>query len=133
MQEENEVPDDETVNQMIARSEEEFEIYQRMDIERRRNEARDPNRKPRLMEVNELPSWLVKDEEDVERLTFEEEEEKLFGRGSRQRKDVDYSDTLTEKEFLRVRKIDHKDHLRCFCIRTLNNSFILFYLANMGD
>ena len=105
MQEENEVPDDETVNQMIARSEEEFEIYQRMDIERRRNEARDPNRKPRLMEVNELPSWLVKDEEDVERLTFEEEEEKLFGRGSRQRKDVDYSDTLTEKEFLRVRKI----------------------------
>ncbi|XP_041475495.1 transcription activator BRG1-like isoform X1 [Lytechinus variegatus] len=101
-EEENEVPDDETVNQMIARSEEEFEIYQRMDIERRRNEARDPNRKPRLMEENELPSWLVKDEKDVERLTFEEEEEKLFGRGSRQRKDVDYSDTLTEKEFLRA-------------------------------
>ena len=87
---------------MIARSEEEFEIYQRMDIERRRNEARDPNRKPRLMEISELPSWLVKDEKDVERLTFEEEEEKLFGRGSRTRKEVDYSDTLTEKEWLRV-------------------------------
>lgn len=28
MQEESEVPDDETVNQMIARNEEEFEIYQ---------------------------------------------------------------------------------------------------------
>ena len=27
-QEESEVPDDETVNQMIARTEEEFEIYQ---------------------------------------------------------------------------------------------------------
>ncbi|XP_071490334.1 probable global transcription activator SNF2L2 [Diadema antillarum] len=101
-EDENEVPDDETVNQMIARTEEEFEIYQRMDIERRRNEARDPNRKPRLMEESELPSWLVMDEKDVERLTFEEEEEKLFGRGSRQRKDVDYSDTLTEKEWLRA-------------------------------
>ena len=28
LQEESEVPDDETVNQMIARNEEEFEIYQ---------------------------------------------------------------------------------------------------------
>ena len=28
LQEESEVPDDETINQMIARSEEEFEIYQ---------------------------------------------------------------------------------------------------------
>lgn len=61
-QEENEVPDDETINQMIARSEEEFEIYQRMDLERRRNEARDPNRRPRLMEEDELPSWLMKDD-----------------------------------------------------------------------
>ncbi len=38
----------------------------------------------------------------VERLTFEEEEEKIFGRGSRQRKDVDYSDALTEKQWLKV-------------------------------
>jgi SWI/SNF-related matrix-associated actin-dependent regulator of chromatin subfamily A protein 2/4 len=35
-------------------------------------------------------------------LTFEEEEEKIFGSGKRQRKDVDYSDALTDKEFLRV-------------------------------
>ena len=42
--------DDETLNQMIARTETEFEQFQQMDIDRRRNEARDPNRKPRLME-----------------------------------------------------------------------------------
>ena len=88
---------------MIARTEEEYEVFQRMDIERRRQEARDPNRKPRLMEEEELPSWLIKDDKEVERLTFEDEEEKLFGRGSRQRKDVDYGDSLTEKEWLRVR------------------------------
>ena len=87
---------------MIARTEEEYESFQRMDIERRRQEARDPNRKPRLMEEEELPSWLLKDDKEVERLTYEDEEEKLFGRGSRQRKDVDYSDSLTEKEWLRV-------------------------------
>ncbi|XP_071953036.1 probable global transcription activator SNF2L2 [Antedon mediterranea] len=101
-EEENEIPDDETVNQMIARTEEDFEIYQRMDIERRRDEATASVRKPRLMEEDELPSWLMKDEKEVERLTSEEETEKLFGRGSRQRKDIDYSDGLTEKEWIRA-------------------------------
>ena len=38
---------------MIARNEEEFEIYQSMDLERRRAEAAAPNRKPRLMEESE--------------------------------------------------------------------------------
>lgn len=102
-EEENEVPDDETVNQMLARSEAEFEIYQRMDIERRREEARQGTaRKPRLMEDTELPDWMSKDEDEVERLTTEEEEERFFGRGNRQRKDVDYGDTMTEKDWLKA-------------------------------
>uniref|UniRef100_A0A8C4QRL6 SWI/SNF related BAF chromatin remodeling complex subunit ATPase 2 n=1 Tax=Eptatretus burgeri TaxID=7764 RepID=A0A8C4QRL6_EPTBU len=101
-EEEDEVPDDETVNQMIARSEEEFEKFMRMDLDRRREEARNPKRKPRLMEQDELPRWILKDDAEVERLTCEEEEEKLFGRGSRQRKEVDYSDSLTEKQWLKA-------------------------------
>jgi len=157
VQEEDAFPDDETINQMLARTEDEFELYQRMDVERRRAEAREARRKPRLMEQDELPSWLLKDEEEVcsfqiaaclapftaaalrttcdvvwharhnpiavlavvihscvtlrlglfeqvERLTCEEEEDKLFARGQRQRKEVDYSDALTEKEFMRVRQ-----------------------------
>lgn len=124
------MPDDETVNQMIARSEEEFEQFmvspvfaslpqinvlgftirlstslQRMDLDRRREEARNPKRKPRLMEEDDLPNWILKDDAEVERLTCEEEEEKMFGRGSRQRKEVDYSDSLTEKQWLKVRSI----------------------------
>ena len=66
-----------------------------MDMDRRREDARNPKRKPRLMEEDELPSWIIKDDAEVERLTCEEEEEKIFGRGSRQRRDVDYSDALT--------------------------------------
>ncbi|XP_011614241.1 probable global transcription activator SNF2L2 [Takifugu rubripes] len=101
-EEEDEVPDDETLNQMIARNEEEFELYMRMDMDRRREDARNPKRKPRLMEEDELPSWIIKDDAEVERLTYEEEEEKMFGRGSRCRRDVDYSDALTEKQWLRA-------------------------------
>ncbi|XP_061586711.1 probable global transcription activator SNF2L2 isoform X3 [Cololabis saira] len=101
-QEEDEVPDDETLNQMIARNEDEFELFMRMDMDRRREDARNPKRKPRLMEEDELPSWIIKDDAEVERLTYEEEEEKMFGRGSRCRRDVDYSDALTEKQWLRA-------------------------------
>lgn len=73
-----------------------------MDIERRREEAKGPNRKPRLIEENELPQWLLKNEDEVEKLTVEDEEEKIFGRGSRNRRDIDYSDQLTEKQWLKV-------------------------------
>lgn len=74
-----------------------------MDLDRRREDARNPKRKPRLMEEDDLPGWILKDDAEVERLTCEEEEEKMFGRGSRQRKEVDYSDSLTEKQWLKVR------------------------------
>jgi len=62
------VPDDETVNQMIARSEGEFELFQRMDNERRKKESL-PGAKPRLMDESELPGWLLRDDEDVHPIT----------------------------------------------------------------
>lgn len=101
--EENEVPDDETINQMIARVEDEFELFQKMDIERRREEAKlGSARKSRLIEEAELPDWLVKEDDEVDRWTYDEPEESLLGRGTRQRKEVDYTDSLTEKEWLKV-------------------------------
>ena len=49
-EDENETPDDEVVNQMIARSEAEFEKFQQMDIERRRQDAAlGSERKPRYV------------------------------------------------------------------------------------
>lgn len=97
------MPDDETVNQMIARSENEFELFQRMDLERRREDAKlGAARKSRLIEESELPDWLVKEDDEVERWADYESEESFLGRGSRQRKEVDYTDSLTEKEWLKV-------------------------------
>ena len=59
---EDECPDDETINQMIARSEEEFELYQRLDIERIMTENSRGKFTTRLMTYEELPSWIVKND-----------------------------------------------------------------------
>ncbi|KAJ8969543.1 hypothetical protein NQ314_001695 [Rhamnusium bicolor] len=101
-EEENEVPDDETVNQMVARSEAEFELFQKMDLERRREDSKlGPARKSRLLEISELPNWLVKEDDEVDPWNYEDTES-ILGRGSRQRKEVDYTDSLTEKEWLKA-------------------------------
>jgi SWI/SNF-related matrix-associated actin-dependent regulator of chromatin subfamily A member 2/4 len=73
-----------------------------MDHERRHAEARLPNRKPRLLELSELPAWLIKDPKELQAALLDQETLDLLGRGTRQRKEVDYSDSLTEKEWLKV-------------------------------
>ncbi|XP_047104196.1 ATP-dependent helicase brm-like [Schistocerca piceifrons] len=109
-EEENEVPDDETVNQMIARGESEFELFQKMDAERRQTEMSSGGQcKPRLMSEDELPAWLVKESDEVKWTEEEEEDEHSYGRGSRQRKEVDYSDRLTDKEWLKALEEDEED------------------------
>ncbi|XP_053600884.1 ATP-dependent helicase brm [Plodia interpunctella] len=100
-EEENEVPDDDLINEMIARSEEELEIFKQSDIERKKTETQS-----RLIDESELPDWLVKDDDEVvcnkgQGWNYMDEDETL-GRGSRQRKEVDYTDSLTEKEWLKA-------------------------------
>lgn len=81
---------------MISRSEEETELFRQMDAERK---ATNPG--PRLIQESELPDWLVKVDEEVQAWGYEEEES-ILGRGSRHRKEVDYTDSLTEKEWLKA-------------------------------
>lgn len=102
-EEENEVPDDEMINLMISRSEDELELFKRMDIERKEREL---NGKARLITEAELPDWLVKEDDEVDRFDYGEEDS-IQGRGARQRKEVDYTDSLTEKEWLKA--IDGED------------------------
>lgn len=99
-----------------------------MDMERCSRDAMDPNlrHKLRLISEEELPSWLLRGDDEVrqlrrkreisvshflslplcpsqiEQLEYEANEERLFGRGSRARKTVDYSEMLTEREWLKV-------------------------------
>merc|ERR1712156_614684 len=106
--EENEIPDDDLVNQMLSRNEEEFELFQRMDIERRRSEAElgDLN-KPRLIEESELPEFLLQSQEDLEMMDIDEAEqaaqlEAERGRGNRVRKEVTYQEQLSERDWLKA-------------------------------
>jgi len=93
-EEEDEAPDDETINQMIARGEAEFEQFQKVDQEREASET-----KSRLMAEDELPAWMLAESESEEE---EEEDEELGDRRARSKKEVDYTDSLTEKEWLRA-------------------------------
>ena len=111
--EENEVPDDDIVNQMISRSEEEFELFQRMDIERRRMEAEaGADRKPRLLEESELPEFLLQDDidddDDLEEVTRAQQDE-IMGRGNRSRKEVTYHEQLSEKDWLKAIGAEEED------------------------
>jgi len=104
-EEENEVPEDDVINQMIARSDEEAELFERMDIERRRAEAElGADRKPRLIEETELPEFLNQDMEEDEIAMEEAEKQKELdlGRGNRARKDVTYQEQLSERDWLKA-------------------------------
>merc|ERR1719411_1403756 len=92
-EDEDEAPDEDVVNQMIARTEEEFEKFQQMDIQRRREDAAlGADRKPRLMEENELPPFLLEEEDEEEEETTQEE---ILGRGNRSKKDTNYDDQMS--------------------------------------
>eukprot|EP01113_Clastostelium_recurvatum_P034248 TRINITY_DN4621_c0_g1_i1.p1 TRINITY_DN4621_c0_g1~~TRINITY_DN4621_c0_g1_i1.p1 ORF type:complete len:1181 (-),score=433.08 TRINITY_DN4621_c0_g1_i1:55-3597(-) len=106
------VPNDEEINEMLARTDDEFDLFQKMDQERdalalaqakaaARAAGRQvlPTQAPsRLMTDDELPPWLLQDhtqEDDVDNLAA------VYGHGMRARKEVQYSD-LTDKQFERM-------------------------------
>merc|ERR1719483_775863 len=106
--EENEVPDDEVINQMLSRSEDEFELFQRMDLERRRADAElGDKRKPRLIEEKELPEFLLQSQEDLDMMDIDEAEEQAKieadrGRGNRVKKEVTYQEQMSERDWLKA-------------------------------
>lgn len=81
-EEENEVPDDEMINMMIARSEEEIEIFKRMDVERKKEDEEIHPGRDRLIDESELPDWLTKDDDEVERFHYQYDEDTILGESS---------------------------------------------------
>lgn len=95
--------DDDDLNVIMARSEEEIEIFQKMDQERLKNDVYGPNQKlPRLLSEAELPEIYVNEEMPVV-----EEIEESYGRGARERTRVKYDDGLTEEQWLEA--VDNDD------------------------
>ncbi|RKO92339.1 SNF2 family N-terminal domain-containing protein [Blyttiomyces helicus] len=93
---------DTELNEIIARSEEELELFQRMDEERALEEQLEWTNRggrgpcpPRLIELSEIPESLRNLPEPDE---VEAEEE--LGRGARSRREVHYDDGLNEDQWL---------------------------------
>ncbi|KAK0711042.1 SNF2 family N-terminal domain-containing protein [Lasiosphaeris hirsuta] len=96
---EQEEMDDEELNMILARSDEEVVVFQKMDEERYRDPVygTQPGCKstPRLMVEDELPEIYMSDGNPIE-----EETEVNLGRGARERTKVKYDDGLTEEQWL---------------------------------
>jgi ATP-dependent helicase STH1/SNF2 len=96
---EQEEMDDEELNMILARSDDELAVFQKLDDERIRDPTYGtaPGCKgvPRLMAENELPDIYLNEGNPVE-----EEVETVLGRGARERTKVKYDDGLTEEQWL---------------------------------
>ncbi|RLV93809.1 Nuclear protein STH1/NPS1 [Spathaspora sp. JA1] len=89
--EENDSLDDEELNEILARSDEEKILFNQMDEERKRLDKQLPNR---LIEKDELPSVFT---EDISQ-HFEKDTKELTR--MREKKRVKYDDGLTEEQWL---------------------------------
>ncbi|KTW30206.1 hypothetical protein T552_00684 [Pneumocystis carinii B80] len=94
--EENETFDDDELNEIIARNDEELSIFREMDERLRLESPYGPGKKlERLMTEDELPDVYTKEEcpEPDEVLS-------VTGRGARERVQIHYDDDLTEEQWL---------------------------------
>ncbi|OLN85816.1 Chromatin structure-remodeling complex subunit snf21 [Colletotrichum chlorophyti] len=91
--------DDEELNMLLARSDDEIITFQKLDEERKKDpvygEGPGSKGKPRLLGEDELPEIYIGDG-----LPVEEEQETSLGRGARERTKVRYDDGLTEEQWL---------------------------------
>ncbi|KAJ5795107.1 HAS subgroup [Penicillium paradoxum] len=89
--------DDDELNEIMARSEEEIPIFQEIDRQRIATDQYGPgHRYPRLMSEQELPEIYMQEDNPV----TEEVEVEVTGRGARERKVTKYDDGLTEEQWL---------------------------------
>ncbi|PVI07595.1 hypothetical protein DM02DRAFT_550422 [Periconia macrospinosa] len=93
---EQEEMDDDDLNTMMMRNEDEFKLFQEMDRQRAEHDTYGPNKKfPRLLSEPELPDIYLNDDVPVV-----EEVQEIAGRGARERTRVKYDDGLTEEQWL---------------------------------
>ncbi|KAK2766022.1 hypothetical protein FQN54_007537 [Arachnomyces sp. PD_36] len=88
--------DDDDLNDIMSRSEEETILFQKIDKERQKNDLYGPGKQyPRLMGESELPELYLTEDNPVA-----DEPEEIAGRGARERKVTKYDDGLTEEQWL---------------------------------
>lgn len=98
-------PDEETLNQILARGDEELVTFARMDEERAASDAIELGGRPRLMPLEELPRTYRAEVKKASQETKVDDFE--TGPGKRARKEVNYSDDrMTDDQWLRALEDD---------------------------
>ncbi|KAI1419044.1 SNF2 family N-terminal domain-containing protein [Xylaria sp. FL1777] len=91
--------DDEELNLLLARNEDEYSVFQKLDEERAKDgiygTVPGSKRIPRLMAESELPDIYLNEGNPEP-----DEQEETLGRGARERTRVKYDDGLTEEQWL---------------------------------
>ncbi|KAE9552456.1 hypothetical protein FO519_004341 [Halicephalobus sp. NKZ332] len=99
---EDEIPDDESINMIIARGDDEFEHFQKMDQERHIQEVKIGT--ARLLTDEEIPETLIQSSKNFEE-SYNNPEKSFVDdtfEGRRSRKKVDYStDLMSDREWLK--------------------------------
>ncbi|KAJ6431384.1 hypothetical protein OIU84_018799 [Salix udensis] len=92
------VPSEREINRLAARSQEEFRIFEDMDKDRRKQE----DYRSRLMEEQEVPEWAypAPDNKEGKGKGFEQNSTGVLGK--RRRKEVIYSDTLSDLQWIKA-------------------------------
>mmetsp|Transcript_18606 Transcript_18606/g.23447 ORF Transcript_18606/g.23447 Transcript_18606/m.23447 type:complete len:569 (+) Transcript_18606:3-1709(+) len=110
--EESMVPDDEQINDLLAITPSEFELYQRMDRERSAREEKIAKRRGidkyhRLMEVGEVPAWMNNsyngshvDDDDTSVSSMAVDTPVKCRK--RKKDNITYSDNMTEQQFMKM-------------------------------
>ncbi|KAI9018575.1 SNF2 family N-terminal domain-containing protein [Phycomyces nitens] len=106
-EEENEDLDDEELNLMLKRSDQEYAVFTKIDLERQRSDLEDWRR--RYGTTTKKPERLIQDWELPEVYRYESDgregnpdEELIMGRGQRTKETVRYDDGLTEGQWLKA-------------------------------
>lgn len=112
---ETETPNDDQINDMIARDQEEYELFTKIDQDRYKEERKDErieeirrryekegkqfnmnNVNYRLLQDWEVPEWIKVKPDDPNKLVEE------FGMGKRQRKQINYNDEMSDGQWLKM-------------------------------
>jgi ATP-dependent helicase STH1/SNF2 len=93
--------DDEELNELLSRNDDEMILFKKMDRDRERESVYGKGKKlPRLITEEELPEIY---QERTEILRKAKQHEEVFmGRGARDRGDVVYTDGLTDEQWTAV-------------------------------
>lgn len=98
---EEEEMDDDELNEILARNDDELVLFKKIDKERERESLYGKGKKlPRLIGEDELP--LVYQEKSELLRKAKQQEEVFMGRGFRDRGDVVYTDGLTDDQWVQV-------------------------------